>query len=82
MIPDKRRNYLNSFGKNLKTIRTKSKKLSLRKLAANCNIDHSDIGKMEKGETNMTLLTIFDLAKGLGVHPKKLLDFEFDFTED
>jgi len=78
MSLDERRNYLNNFGKNLKTIRTKNKKLSLRKLAANCNIDHSDIGKIEKGDVNITLLTVFDLAKGLGVHPKKLLDFDFE----
>lgn len=69
--------YLIEFGKNLKKIRTK-KKLSLRKLAAACNVDHSDIGKIEKGEINITLLTLFDLAAGLEIHPKKLLDFEVD----
>lgn len=70
-------NYLISFGKNLKTIRTK-KKLSLRTLAASCNVDHSNIGKMEKGEINVTILTLLDLANGLEITPKKLLDFEIE----
>ena len=69
--------YLVEVGKNLKKMRTK-KKLSLRKLAAACNVDHSDIGKIEKGEINITLLTLFDLAAGLEVHPKKLMNFEID----
>jgi DNA-binding Xre family transcriptional regulator len=81
MVLGERKNYLNEFGKNLKKIRMK-KKLSLRKLDANCNIDHSDIAKIEKGEVNITLLTIFDLAKGLEVNPKKLLDFESDFGDE
>lgn len=69
--------FLKSFGKNLKKIREK-KEVSLRELAASCNVDHSNIGKIEKGEFNITLLTILELSKGLEIHPKKLLDFEFD----
>ncbi len=69
--------FLKSFGKNLKEIR-KKKQLSFRKLAASCNIDHSDIAKMEKGEINITLLTLQELANGLEIHPKKLLDFEIE----
>lgn len=67
--------FLKSFGKNLKKIREK-KGVSLRELAASCNVDHSNIGKIEKGEFNITLLTILELSKGLEIHPKKLLDFE------
>lgn len=77
MLPKESKTNLVEFGKNLKKIRTK-KDLSLRQLAAACNVDHSDIGKFEKGQGNPTLLTILDLAAGLEVHPKKLLDFEID----
>lgn len=70
-------NYLRSFGKNLKRIRAK-KGISLRELAASCDVDHSNIGKIEKGEFNITLLTILELSKGLEIHPKKLLDFEIE----
>lgn len=69
--------FLTSFGMNLKKIREK-KDLSYRKLAANCNVDHSNISKIEKGEINIGLKTVLELAKGLDIHPKKLLDFAFD----
>lgn len=66
------------FGENLQKIR-ESKKLSLLKLSYNCSIDESNISKIEHGKFNITLATIVDLAKGLDIHPKKLLDFAFDF---
>jgi len=62
------------FGANLKKIRTE-KTLSLRELAARCDLDDSNISKIENGKVNIQLSTIFELAKGLGVEPKELLDF-------
>jgi transcriptional regulator with XRE-family HTH domain len=75
MGKDPSQDYLKQFGANLKVLR-KAKNLSLRKLAAACNIDHSDIAKMEKGQINITILTIRELAQALQIHPKKLLDLE------
>ena len=72
--------FLVQFGKQVEKSR-KKKKLSYRKLAQNCNIDYSDISKIEKGKANITMLTLLELAKGLEIHPKKLLDFEFDFED-
>ena len=66
------------FGENLRKLR-ESKKLSLLKLSYNCSIDESKISKIEHGKHNVTLSTIIELAKGLEVNPKKLLDFEMDF---
>ena len=57
---------LKEFGSNLKKIR-KRKGLSLRALSYECSIDFSDIGKIERGEINVTLLTIVQLAKALDV---------------
>lgn len=65
---------LKSFGVRLKELR-KEKKLSLRKLSSNCKVDFSKIGQMEKGLINPTLLTMTELAKGLDVDMKKLLDY-------
>ncbi|QCX37285.1 helix-turn-helix transcriptional regulator [Aureibaculum algae] len=65
------------FGKNLKRLR-KSKGLSYRKLATRCNIDYSDISKIEKGERNIQLSTILELSKSLEIHPKELFDFELE----
>jgi transcriptional regulator with XRE-family HTH domain len=72
--------FLVQLGKQVEKSR-KKKKLSYRKLAQNCNIDYSDISKIEKGKANITMLTLLELAKGLEIHPKKLLDFEFNFED-
>jgi transcriptional regulator with XRE-family HTH domain len=55
-----------------------SQKLALRELSYRCNLDHSKIGKIEKGKMNITLNTLFELSEALQVHPREL----FDFTED
>lgn len=65
------------FGKNLQRIR-ESKKLSLLDLSYNTSLDDSNISKIEHGKFNITLATIVELAKGLDIHPKKLLDFELE----
>jgi len=65
------------FGEHLKKIR-ESKDLSLLKLSYNCSLDESNISKIEHGKVNITLSTILELAKGLDVPPKKLLDFEVE----
>ncbi|MBN9352183.1 MAG: hypothetical protein J0H55_16005 [Chitinophagaceae bacterium] len=51
-------------------------------MSSESNIDHSDINKIEKGLKNITLITLFDLADGLSIDPKRLLDFEFDFGDE
>lgn len=68
---------LTSLGENAKKLRIK-KGLSLRQLATMCNVDHSVIAKIEKGEINITILTLAELASGLEVHPRKLLDFDIE----
>jgi len=62
---------LKEFGSNLKKIR-KRKGLSLRALSYECSIDFSDIGKIERGEINVTLLTILQLARALALPPEEL----------
>lgn len=74
---DKKR--LQKFRENLKRLRTE-RELSQRGLAYLCDVDYSKINKLETDEdTNLNLTTLFELAKGLGVHPKELIDYEFDF---
>lgn len=69
------------FGTQLEKLRTK-KDLSLRGLAQRCDIDHSDIGKIEKGQISIQLGTILELSKGLNVHPKDLFDFKIDLDKE
>jgi transcriptional regulator with XRE-family HTH domain len=74
MINENDKLYLKKFGEHLAQLRM-AQNLSFRKMALKCKIDHSDIKKFENGETNITLLTLAELAKGLGVEPKELLNF-------
>jgi transcriptional regulator with XRE-family HTH domain len=74
MLTGADRERLKEFGENLKKIRTR-KGYSLRALSHECRIDFSDIGKMERGETNPTLLTILELAKALQVSADELVRF-------
>lgn len=80
MADKKKSPELVKFGKRLMHLR-KQQNLSFRELAARCNVDHSDISKYENGEKNLRFLTIVDLASGLGVHPKELINYEFDFLK-
>jgi ribosome-binding protein aMBF1 (putative translation factor) len=63
-----------NFGANLRNIRM-AKGLTLRALAANCNLDDSNISKIEQGKLDVRLSTVFELAKGLGVEAKDLFNF-------
>lgn len=69
-----------AFGKNVEKYR-KEIGLSYRELAQKCDVDHSNISKIEKGEVDLRLSTIQELAKGLKISPKELFDFEFDFED-
>ncbi|MFC0774068.1 helix-turn-helix domain-containing protein [Terrimonas alba] len=69
--------FLKKFGENLKKIR-EGVGISQRELASLCVVDHSHISKIERGEKNITILTVFELANALGVKAKKLLDFEVE----
>ena len=77
----KKKEALVQFGKRLSHLR-KAKKLSFRQLSILCDVDYSNIKKFEKGEKNITIATLMDLAIGLGIHPRELLNFEDDFLHE
>lgn len=66
MISENGKGLLEQFGGHIRKIRL-SKKLSYRRMATLCNIDFSNLRKIEQGKLNITLLTIYELAKGLDV---------------
>lgn len=70
-----------NFGARLKSIR-KSKDLSLLEADYSSELNESNISKYEMGKRDPRLSTIIKLAKMLKIHPKELLDFEFDFLKD
>lgn len=74
---DKKR--LAKFRQNLIRLR-EEKGISQRQLSYLCDVDHAKISKLEStNEANLNLTTLFELARGLGVHPKELIDYEFDW---
>lgn len=70
-----------AFGKRVEEFRKKLN-LSYRELAQKCDVDHSNISKIEKGEVDLRISTVQELAKGLDVHPKILFDFDFNGQND
>jgi len=62
------------LGKNLLAIR-QEKDMSLLDVSYNCDLDDSRINKIEHGKVNITIGTLFELAKGLGVEPSRLIEF-------
>jgi transcriptional regulator with XRE-family HTH domain len=65
------------FGAQLKGIR-ESKNLSLLDADYNSELNESNISKYENGRRDPRLSTIVKLARMLKVHPKDLLDFDFE----
>lgn len=61
-----------AFGLKVREQR-KLKKLSQERLALLCNIDRSYMGRIERGEVNVTLEKIYELAIALEVEVKTLL---------
>lgn len=55
-----------SFGLKVREQR-KLKKLSQEKLALLCNIDRSYMGRIERGEVNITLEKIYEIAQALEI---------------
>ncbi|EGR2125747.1 helix-turn-helix domain-containing protein [Vibrio alginolyticus] len=61
-----------AVGKRILKVR-KSKKLSQDRLAILAKIDRSYIGRIERGEVNITLEILYKLSETLGCDPKELL---------
>lgn len=68
---------LKKFAAQLSKLR-KKKGLSVRELSSRCDVDYGKISKLENSKANLTLTTLIELAEGLEVHPKVLLDIDFD----
>lgn len=61
-----------AFGQNLRAIR-KSKGISQERLAYGTGIDRSYVGKIERGEVNVTIEKIYVLAEYLKCRPSELV---------
>ena len=66
--------YCLAFGNQLRKVR-QGKGLSMRQLAAEADMEYSQLSKIERGVTNTTISTVHALATALEVHAKELFDF-------
>lgn len=80
MTEREKQKYLKTIGNNIKILRTE-RKLSYRSLAQKCDVDHSQISKIEKGFVSFEILTLIEIAKGLEIHPRAILDFDIDIKD-
>ncbi|MBU3082485.1 helix-turn-helix domain-containing protein [Acinetobacter baumannii] len=51
----------------------KEKQISQEKLALLCNIDRSYLGRIERGEVNITILKLYEISEVLNTNAKELL---------
>lgn len=66
--------YCKAFGNQLRKLR-QDKGLSMRQLAAEADMEYSQLSKIERGVINTTISTVHSLALALGVTEKSLFDF-------
>lgn len=62
---------LQQLGYNIKTIR-ESKGISQQQLAAECNFEKSNMSRIEAGNTNTTIYTLYKTASAMNINIKEL----------
>lgn len=70
---------IKKFGERLRAVR-KEKGISQDALSRLSDIDRSYIGRMDRGEVNITLDKLYSLAKALDCQPSELLP-EMDYSD-
>ena len=66
-----------AFGDKVRKTRSKAG-ISQYELAALCNVEQSQITRIENGKINTTLSTIFALSNAFEMRMSELMDFESD----
>lgn len=67
--------FIKRFGKNLRKIR-KDKNMSQEKLAIQADTSRSQIARIERGEINPTITTVYRFAEALKVDVHCLFQFD------
>jgi transcriptional regulator with XRE-family HTH domain len=65
---------IKKFGKRVREVR-QSRGISQEQLAHNCELEYSQINRIELGKVNTSISHVALLAKYLGVTPADLFDF-------
>ena len=69
------RERLIKFGEHLRFVREKLN-LSQDEVASKCDITKGNLSNIENGKKDFNFTTLLEIAKGLGVSAKDLLDFD------
>ena len=69
------------FGENLRRFRTQAG-LSQEAVAVRMGVDRAHVSSMERGQQNVTLLTLWHTSQAVGVKPADLLDEDFVIAGD
>jgi transcriptional regulator with XRE-family HTH domain len=69
------KNAIKQFGLRVRELRIK-KGLTIEEFANSVDLHVTQVGRIERGETNSTISSIFLIAKKLGVTPADLLNFD------
>lgn len=69
-----KKNFIIKFGKNLQRIRVQ-KKLTQAQLAADLNVEVSQISRVERGVLNTSLGNIYSISKALDIPIDELFKF-------
>lgn len=72
--------YIKAFGLNLKKLRTENK-MPQEELANSSDIPISQIGRIERGEINTTISTVYAISKALEIDIKELFNFTIEKKE-
>ncbi|WP_379967235.1 helix-turn-helix domain-containing protein [Epilithonimonas sp. UC225_85] len=72
--------YIKAFGINLKKLRTENK-IAQEELANSSDIPISQIGRIERGEINTTISTVYALSKALKINVQELFNFNIEKKE-
>jgi transcriptional regulator with XRE-family HTH domain len=68
--------FCKAFGEHLRKLR-EERGLSIRQLAAQCDLEHSQIQRIETGAINTTISMVCKIAEGLSITHQELFDFSF-----
>jgi transcriptional regulator with XRE-family HTH domain len=74
VINIRNKEYIQAFGQRLFRLRIESG-LSQEKLAHKADVPVNQVGRIERGEVNTTISTIYAISEALKISPKDLFDF-------
>ena len=74
-MSQKREKILKAFGLHVKALR-QSKGLTQVEVSSAMNKDQQSLQRVESGNVSPSLIYLYQLAQGIGVNLKELMDFE------